>query len=377
MGARRLRKAVSGGTGFRRIIHLKETSSTNDVAKQEARAGAPEGTVIVAEHQTAGRGRRGRTWVTPPGTALTFSVVLRPPVEPRQAPLLVFLAAAAVREVVAELIASNRRAAGEGADAARRDGRTAADGGVDDSPHAAAHVATHPDRERVLIKWPNDVVVDGRKVCGVLVELNADPGRVQWCVVGVGVNVNQLPDDFPVELRGQATSIRMVTGCRLEREPLLRDILAGMVRRYEHMLRHGFDELLAEVRSYSATIGKHVRVHESDGSHWDGLALDVQKDGALLIRPSADRGAGAPGHATAVASEQAVASADQHVAGHTAASACQHVAGPAAERIDYAAAVSAERAGEATPDRGGRAGDREHGDVVAVYAADVSVRSER
>lgn len=252
-----MHNGVSGEAVFRHIIRLEKTSSTNDVAKQEARAGAPEGVVVVADHQTAGRGRRGRSWVTPPGTALMFSVLLRPPIEPRQAPLLVFLAAAAVREVVAD--------------------------GIGDLVEANG-AALDEFSDRVLIKWPNDVVVDGRKVCGVLVELSADAGRVQWCVVGVGVNVNQLPDDFPPELSGQATSMRAVTGRSWDREALLDHILAGMARRYRHVLKHGFDDLLAEVRRYSATIGKHVRVFEADGSHWDGLAVDVQDDGALLVQ---------------------------------------------------------------------------------------------
>lgn len=246
------------GTPFSRVVYLSETSSTNDVAKQQARAGAPEGTVVVADYQTCGRGRRSRGWVSPPGAGLAFSLVLRPSIHPRQTPLLVFLAAAAVRQAVAELVS-------------RRDGGDTV------------------DSEPVAIKWPNDVVVDGRKLCGVLVELNAELDRVHWCVIGVGLNVNQIQADFPPDLQEQATSVRIVTGRRARRVPLFQQILAGIAQRYDRALKHGFAELLAETRRFSATIGHDVGILEADGKKWYGRALDLAPDGALLVRP-ADRG---------------------------------------------------------------------------------------
>lgn len=233
-----------------RIVRLKETGSTNDDAKRLAREGAPEWTVVVAERQTAGRGRRGRSWITPPGLALTFSVVLRPSIAPKRAPLLVLLAAAAVREAAEEALAR-----------------------------------TGKDHEPVLVKWPNDVVVGSRKLCGVLVETSAESNRVLWCVVGVGVNVNQREDDFPPRLREQATSFRLLAGQAQDREGLLKRILHGMKTRYDRVLRAGFDELLAETRRWSATVGRRVRVYEANDAHWDGFAVDIGYDGALLVRP--------------------------------------------------------------------------------------------
>lgn len=263
------------GSLFRRVIYLPETGSTNDLAKQEARAGAPEGTVVVADYQTSGRGRRGRAWVSPPGAGLSFSIVLRPSVHPRQAPLLVFLAAAAVREVIAGLASGHAGA------------RANEDDGDSESNETCSSNEADGDQCPVLIKWPNDVVAGGRKVCGVLLELNAELEQVHWCVMGVGVNVNHTADDFPVELEQHATSVRALVGHRVRRVPLLQRILLGIARRYQWALQYGFDQLLEETRRHSATIGHDVKIFEADGSDWDGYALDIQDDGALLVRPTA------------------------------------------------------------------------------------------
>lgn len=259
------------GSGWlTRLVRLQETGSTNDDAKRMAREGAPEGTIVVAERQTAGRGRRGRSWVAPPGTALMLSVILRPPVAPVQAPLLVFLAAAAVREAAEELLAETARES----------------------------ASTPP--EPLLIKWPNDVVAGGRKLCGVLVETSAEPERVHWCVVGVGVNVNQRAEDFPPSLREQATSLRLLAGAPLDRDAVLERIVRGMERRYQEAVGSGLTSLVAEARRYSATLGRPVRVHQADGVHWDGVAVDIRDDGALLVRAEGAHGGVVPVYAADV-----------------------------------------------------------------------------
>jgi len=239
---------VTAGLGeplFQRVYCLDETGSTNDVAKAEARAGAPEGTIVIAERQTKGRGRRGRAWESPPGTGLWFSIVLRPPLMAREAPLLALLAAAAVREAVA--------------------------------------VATGAP---VSIKWPNDVVdAAGRKLCGILVEMEADGERIRHCVVGVGVNVNQAASDFPPELQATASSARMAAGRPVERVPLLQAILRGIAARYRNVLGQGFGAVLGEARLHSATVGRGVRVWESRDDAWDGTAVAILDDGALLVAP--------------------------------------------------------------------------------------------
>ncbi|HLT59103.1 MAG: biotin--[acetyl-CoA-carboxylase] ligase [Limnochordales bacterium] len=230
---------------LRRLVYLPVTASTNEVAKAQAREGAPEGTVIVAERQTHGRGRRGRGWASPPGRGLWFSVLLRPEIPPRDAPLLALLAAAAVREAVAAV------------------------GGID-----------------VQIKWPNDVVAGDAKLCGILVEMDAELERVRHCVVGIGVNVNQAAEDFPPELRAAATSVRILAGRPVPRVPLLQAILQALETRYLSLASAGFGPLLAEVRRCSATLGRPVRVLEARGQAWDGRAVAILDDGSLLVEPA-------------------------------------------------------------------------------------------
>jgi len=178
---------------------------------------------------------------------LWFSVLLRPDILPRQGPSLAFLAAAAVREAVA------------------------AAGGTP-----------------VFIKWPNDVVAgDGGKLAGILVEMDATQSRIRHCIVGVGVNVNQREEDFPPELRAEAVSVRQLSGSPLDRVALLRAILAGFASRYSVVVSEGFGPLLDEVRRHSATVGRTVRVLETTGEAWDGRAVAIQDDGALLVEPLA------------------------------------------------------------------------------------------
>ena len=162
------------------LLHLGETGSTNDQARELALSGAPHGTVVLAESQTAGRGRQGRSWVAPPGSALTLSVLLR--LEPDRLAQLPLAAAVAVCEAC----------------------------------EAVCDV-------RTKIKWPNDVWIEGLKTAGVLIEARPQEG---WAVVGIGLNVNTTTEQFPAELEGIATSLRIASGRPLERERLL-DVLLG------------------------------------------------------------------------------------------------------------------------------------------------------
>lgn len=240
---RTIMAGLSGGL-YRGITYVAATDSTNDLAKQHAKAGAPEGAVFITDKQLRGRGRRGRAWETPAGRSLLFSIVLRPNIPPRKVPLLVFLAASAVR----------------------------------------AAVAPFGD---VFIKWPNDIVAgDGRKLCGILVELDAEHDHVRHCVVGIGVNVNERRQDFPEERRDQATAVSIIRGARVNRVELLQSILNEFSARYEAALTHGFGPVLGEARRHSATLGRAVRVHEPNGDQWLGMAVDLHSDGALLVRPA-------------------------------------------------------------------------------------------
>lgn len=230
---------------YRAIHYVPATDSTNDLAKQHAKAGAPEGTVVITDRQLHGRGRRGRAWETTAGQSLLFSIVLRPDIPPRQAPLLVFLAAAAVR----------------------------------------ASLSAHGN---VFIKWPNDIVAeDGRKLCGILVEMDAEHDRVRHCIVGIGINVSQRQQDFAAQLQGSATSVQLLAGGPVSRLQLLQTILNEFAQRYAVALRTDFAEVLHDARRFSATLGRRVRVHEQSGDTWNGTAVDLRSDGALLVRPAA------------------------------------------------------------------------------------------
>ncbi|HLO01913.1 MAG TPA: biotin--[acetyl-CoA-carboxylase] ligase [Symbiobacteriaceae bacterium] len=238
---------------FGRPVEAHEAiGSTNERAKELARSGAPEGLLVTAEQQTAGKGRLGRPWQTPAGRALAMSVLLRPPIPPTAAPRLTLVAAVAVAEAV--------RA-----------------------------VTGLP----VGIKWPNDLQIAGRKLCGILTEMEAEIEQVRFVVLGIGLNVNQAAEEFPPELRETATSLRLAAaegsasegGLPVARLPLLQAILARLEVRYDQFLAGGWPELLAAWRELSVTLGRSVRVIPASGAPiWEGTAVDVDAEGALLVR---------------------------------------------------------------------------------------------
>jgi BirA family biotin operon repressor/biotin-[acetyl-CoA-carboxylase] ligase len=221
------------------ILRLKQTTSTNDVAASLARQGAPSGTVVVADMQTAGRGQRGRGWLAPRGKCLLCSLLLRPSLSPNQAPRLTMLAAiAAVRAVQALGLAAS-------------------------------------------VKWPNDVLVGGGKVSGILTETEIVGDTLTYTIVGIGLNVNVRA----AALQGlpQATSLSVVAGRRFSRPRLLRLLLTEFEVRYSVMAEDGGDAVQQEWASLLGTIGRHVTV-ASGGETVAGLAEGVDSSGALLIR---------------------------------------------------------------------------------------------
>jgi BirA family biotin operon repressor/biotin-[acetyl-CoA-carboxylase] ligase len=217
---------VPGRPGTWDIRRLAETGSTNADALAFARDGAPEGIVVVADHQTAGRGRLGRTWEAPPGASLLTTVLLRP----RAADVDLVLPAVATA--------------------------------------MAAAVATCTGVEP-RVKWPNDLTVDDRKLAGVLAEAAWSGDDVAVCA-GIGVNCNW-PADVPRDLRETMTALNHLTGEPVDREALLAAFLDELGHRYERLDRPA---LLAEWRSRSATLGRRVRV-EAGGEVVEGVAEDI------------------------------------------------------------------------------------------------------
>ena len=224
------------------IIHSRDTVGSTQTALAEfAGAGAPEGTAVIARHQTAGRGRRGRQWWDEPGESLLVSVLLRPRVKTAHVPQLSLVAGLAVAEALE---------------------RTA---GV--SPR---------------IRWPNDVLVGGRKISGVLAEASSGAdGGVTHVLLGIGINLAQR--EFPAEIEGRATSLRVLTGRSPDPGRILAALLESMDRRYQRWLVEGFPTLRQEWRDRASTLGERVRM--PDGG--EGVAVDVAEDGALLVEAGA------------------------------------------------------------------------------------------
>lgn len=228
---------------FAREIHaLEETESTNTQADRLACAGAPEGTLVVADRQTRGRGRQGRPWFSPPGTGLYFSLILRPPVDPSTSHYLVLLIGVASARAIQEIA-----------------------------------------RAPVELKWPNDLQIRGRKIGGILLELNADLQGLRHLVAGIGINVTTRSEDFPRDFPGAAGSLLTETGAFVDRAELLRRLLLHLETRYFRSLERGPAEVLEEWTQLSTTLGKMIRV-SCGGETVEGTAVGIDADGGLLVR---------------------------------------------------------------------------------------------
>jgi len=211
------------------------------MAKELAMKGAREGTVIVAEVQTRGRGRLSREWISPKG-GLWFSIIMRPRVSPRDAPKLTLMISVAVAKTLNKLF----------------------DLGAE-------------------IKWPNDVLVKGKKVCGILTETSTEGDSLNFAVVGVGLNANFSLHDFPADLRDSSTTIREELKREIEREALLRSLLEETEHYYNMFTQGEFHAILAEWKRLSKFLGSYVEVKSFD-EKFEGWATDIDRSGALIIK---------------------------------------------------------------------------------------------
>ncbi len=226
-----------------RIHHYFRVGSTNVVAMQAAAAGEPEGAVFLAEQQTAGQGRAGHTWESARSLGIYASVVLRPALAPADALLLSLMAGIAVAEAVEQT------------------------------------TGLHPD-----LRWPNDVLLNGRKFCGILTEMNAEPTRVRYVVVGVGINVNQV--SFSGELEAIATSLRLETGRDWSRVELTAALLKSLDSEYGKLVAGGASIRAAILRQFeersSFARSRHVLVEENGG--YEGVTEGLDERGFLRVR---------------------------------------------------------------------------------------------
>ncbi len=225
--------------------YLDRADSTNAVLAKLAARGAPEGTVVVAEQQGAGRGRMARGWHSPPGVGLYCSILLRPRVEVARVTSLPLVAGLAVADAVA--------------------------------PHLP--VASPP-----AVKWPNDIWAGGKKLCGILCELEAETDGVHHVIVGIGLNVNFTARDFPPDLRRTATSLRLAGGGVVSRPGLLAALLLRLETDVDQWQREGLAPFLPRLRACDALAGRTVTIDRVSGEPLTGVADGVYADGALRLR---------------------------------------------------------------------------------------------
>lgn len=230
----------------RRVEYRLKVDSTNTLARQLAEEGAEEGTVVLAEEQTAGRGRRGSTWFSPPRQGIWLSVLLRPQLSPLWAPYFTMVAALAALRAVQQA--------------------------------AGPEVPTG-------IKWPNDLLLRGRKVGGVLCEVAAEPELLRYVVAGIGINVRQTEQDFPPTLRPYITSVYRETGRLYLRAPVICRLLLELEGLYLQLKQGRREEIRALYSGHCLTLGQEVEVKkEGAGEPLWGRAEAIGHDGALLIR---------------------------------------------------------------------------------------------
>lgn len=242
---RELEQGLKTKTMGQSIYFYEETDTTNNRARELALEGAPEGTLVVAEKQTAGRGRRGKVWESPLGTGIWMSLVLRPQIMPVEASVLTLLCGLATAEAI--------------------EAETGLSAGI---------------------KWPNDILINGKKAVGILTEMDCEMSQVHFVIPGIGINVNTA--SFPPEIVDIATSLYLECGKTVSRRRLVHKVLERLEEHYETFLRTGsFTAMLEDYRKHCITLGKEV--HVLGREPFFAEALDITPEGELLVR-RADNG---------------------------------------------------------------------------------------
>ena len=226
----------------KKIYFYDKIDSTNLEAKRLAAQGVPDGTVVVAEEQGSGRGRLERPLSSPKGKGIWFTVVLRPSFLPQDAPKCTLLSAVAVARAMEQF-------------------------GL-----------------KAQIKWPNDVLYQGKKLVGILTEMSAEMERIHYVIIGTGINVNMAEADFPPEIRAKASSLAIMKGEKIPRVPFFRAVLEAMDDLYDKVEKEGFADVFDEWRHYSIALGQEVRVIGARTNDvFTGTAVDIDEEGALLV----------------------------------------------------------------------------------------------
>ncbi|WP_156289215.1 biotin--[acetyl-CoA-carboxylase] ligase [Oceanobacillus salinisoli] len=222
------------------IKHYEAVTSTQIIAHDEARNDAPHGTIVIADEQTKGRGRVTRNWHSTKGKGIWLSLILRPRIQPHEAPQLTLLTATVLADVL------------------------------------RSYVQIKPQ-----IKWPNDILINEKKAAGILTEMQAEQDQVWYVIIGIGLNVNHTEDDLSEELKGIATSLRLETDKEWKLNHLIQEILVTFEQTYNFYLENGFTKIKQKWESYGFKIGQEISIKTSK-DHWRAPFLGISDDGALL-----------------------------------------------------------------------------------------------
>ena len=222
----------------KKIYYFDALASTMDIATELGIKGAPEGTLVLAEAQAQGRGRLGRSWLSPKYKGIYMSLILKPNILPNSAPVLTLLSAVSICEAIKEFV------------------------GLD-----------------IQIKWPNDLLLSNKKLGGILIELNAEMDAIRFLVIGIGLNVNNERKTLP----SGATSLKEHKEENINRIGLLQEILRKLEANYHLFQEEGSQSIVKKWRNYSLTLGKRVKI-SCHREHREGEAIDIDTDGGLLIR---------------------------------------------------------------------------------------------
>ncbi len=225
----------------KRIYHLEKTTSTQDVAKDYAIKGEQEGTVIIAETQTQGRGRRGRRWESPQGVGIYMSMILRPGLEAQRLPFISIMAGVAVAEAIRDRFNIDAK-----------------------------------------IKWPNDIYVENKKIGGILAESFIEPDIIRYVILGIGINLETPQDAFSKEIRALASSLREISGKSISKWELLKVLLESLDRYYLYLLGKEDQKIIGRWRQLNNTLGRNITV--LDDPPYEAFAWDLASDGSLLIK---------------------------------------------------------------------------------------------
>ena len=236
-----LKEIFAGKPIGHQLYYYKQIGSTNDEAFRLALSGAPEGTMLIAESQSAGRGRMQRTWYSPAAKNIYTSVILRPSVQPFQVPRFSILAGVAVAEALDIYC-----------------------------------------KGRIKLKWPNDVLINEKKVCGILAQAKTSANRVDFLILGIGINVNIRNEQLPEDLRNTAASLMENAGCEISRLEIIISLYENLTKWYKQIMNNGFGPVRERWLSLSSMLNQTVQVRFQE-EVVSGKAIDLDEDGSLIL----------------------------------------------------------------------------------------------